>query len=576
MRTLAARPEDERLGVARETMDIYGPLANRLGIGQLKWELEDLAFRFIEPELYKEIAGLIDERRKNREKFILRVINHLQNALQDEGIHAQIDGRPKHIYSIWRKMKRKHKDYHEIYDVRAVRVLVDEIRDCYAVLGVVHSLWMPIPGEFDDYIATPKENGYRSLHTAVIGPKGKTLEVQIRTNQMHQESEYGIAAHWRYKEGTRFDAGFESKIAWLRQILEWKDELANITDFVDHLKSEVLEDRVYVFTPKGNVFDFPQGASPVDFAYRIHTEIGHRCRGAKVDGVIVPLNTELKTGERVEILTAKEGGPSRDWLNSDLGYIKTSKARTKVQHWFRQLNIEQNIAGGRQLLEKELHRLGLSKLRYEDLAKQQGYQKVEDFLAALGRGELKVTQVNRTAQELVAELIEPARPPERSLPVLRRQSGPDAAPDVQVEGVGNLLTQIAKCCKPVPGEPIVGFITQGRGVTIHRRDCPNVVRFQEECFERLMEVNWDEETKGVVQADIHINAVDRPGLLHDITAVLANDKINLIAAQTLSSKHNNSAEMDLTLEIGDMQQLSRILSKINALPNVVDAWRRLA
>lgn len=569
MRTLGWEDEQVQRRIARQTMDVYGPLANRLGIGQLKWELEDLSFRYLDPELYRQIAGLLDERREDRERFVARVGAELGAALKDAGIAAEVDGRAKHIYSIWRKMRRKGVDYHEIYDVRALRVLVDDVRDAYAALGIVHSRWAPLPGEFDDYIATPKENGYRSLHTAVIGPEGRTLEVQIRTHVMHQESELGVAAHWRYKEGTRYDSSFESKIAWLRQILEWRDEVADPGRLLEDFKAELLEDRVYVFTPNGSIVDLPRGATPLDFAYRIHTEVGHRCRGAKVDGRIVPLTYALKSGEQVEVLTAKSGTPSRDWMSPDLGYLKTARARHKVRHWLMAQDRDRNVSDGRALLDKELQRLGPGSLSLEELAKKLRFPKGEDLLVALGRGDLRPGQVARLAQDL-------AEPPmvRTPLPVVPRPAAGVARPaDIQVEGVGNLLTLVARCCKPVPGDEIIGFITQGRGVSIHRRDCPNILRCREDCQQRLIDVQWGGSSQGLYPVDVRIEAMDRQGLLRDVTAVLANEKINVLALSTRSHKSTHTADMSLTLEIGDMAQLSRVLAKLNALPNVAQVRR---
>jgi len=393
MRTLAALGEERQRRIARETMDIFAPLANRLGIWQIKWELEDLAFRYLESADYRRIAGFLAERRIDREAYIEQFMATLRTELANAGIKADVSGRAKHIYSIWRKMIRKHKDFEQIYDVRAVRILVDSVRDCYGALGIVHSLWQHVPGEFDDYIATPKENNYRSIHTAVIGPEGKTVEVQIRTYQMHNESELGVAAHWRYKESAKSDKSFDDKIAWLRSLLEWKDEVAEATDFVDQFKSEVFSERVYVFTPKGNIVDLPAGATPLDFAYHIHTNVGHRCRGAKVNGQMVPLTYALKTGDRVEVLTVKEGGPSRDWLSPHLGYLQTSKARQKVSQWLRLQNLDASIAQGREVLEREFHRLGLADINYEKLASRFEQQNVDSFLAAIGRGDIKPAQL---------------------------------------------------------------------------------------------------------------------------------------------------------------------------------------
>ncbi len=569
MRTLACLPEERRRQIARETLDIFAPLANRLGIWQLKWELEDLALRYLDPERYQQIVDYLAERRVDRERYIAQFVAQLRAELVKAGVAAEVSGRPKHIYSIWRKMRRKGLDFHQIFDVRAVRVLVKGVPDCYAALGVVHMLWQFIPGEFDDYIATPKENNYRSIHTAVIGPEGKTVEVQIRTQDMHQQAELGVAAHWRYKEGVRRDAGFEQKIAWLRSLLEWKDEVADAADFVDQFKSEVFEDRVYLFTPKGNVIDLPMGATPLDFAYTIHTEVGHRCRGAKVNGHIVPLTYKLKTGEQVEVLTIKKGGPSRDWLNPHLGYLHTSKARTKVQYWFKQQNYENNAAAGRAILERELHRLGLADVNYDRLAQKLGVGKVDDFLASIGRGDTRTAQIVSAVQELL-------EPREREVKIFapRGVAAPARGASIQIQGVGNLMTHMARCCRPVPGDPIVGYITRGRGVTIHRRDCANALRSRNDAHERLVEVDWGTETTNTYPVDIQISAFDRQGLLRDITALLANEKINVIAVNTLSDKLQHIARMTLTVEIPDSHKLSQVLAQISQLPNVLEVRRR--
>ncbi len=423
MRTLDSLPQEKQQRIARETMDIFAPLANRLGIWQLKWELEDLAFRYLEPVAYRQIADMLAERRIDREQYIERFVHTLSDELKLAGIAADISGRPKHIYGIWRKMQRKGKDFQHIFDVRAVRVQVASVRDCYAALGIVHTLFTHIPGEFDDYIATPKENNYRSIHTAVIGPDGKTVEVQIRTHDMHQQSELGVAAHWRYKEGAKQDTGFDRKITWLRQLLEWKDEVAEASDFVDQFKSEVFSERVYVFTPKGNIVDLPQGATPLDFAYDIHTEVGHRCRGAKVNGHIVPLTYALKTGEQVEVLTVKEGGPSRDWVSPHLGYLHTSKARSRVQQWFKQQNYDSSVSAGRAGLEREFHRLGFSDINHEKLSSRFGFSKVDDFLAAIGRGEIRSGQIMSAAQEIVEPKTKTA-PPQVQARGPSQQGGP--------------------------------------------------------------------------------------------------------------------------------------------------------
>ncbi len=570
MRTLGSLPEEKQQRIARETLDIFAPLANRLGIWQIKWELEDLSFRYLEPQAYRQIADMLAERRIDREEYIERFVQTLQGEMQQAGIAADISGRPKHIYGIWRKMQRKGKDFQQIFDVRAVRVQVASVRDCYAALGIVHTLFSHVPGEFDDYIATPKENNYRSIHTAVIGPGGKTVEVQIRTHDMHQQSELGVAAHWRYKEGAKQDTGFDRKITWLRQLLEWKDEVAEASDFVDQFKSEMFSERVYVFTPKGNIVDLPQGATPLDFAYDIHTEVGHRCRGAKVNGHIVPLTYALKTGEQVEVLTVKEGGPSRDWVSPHLGYLHTSKARSRVQQWFKQQNYDSSVSAGRAGLEREFHRLGITDINHDKLSQRFGFSKVDDFLAAIGRGEIKSGQIMAAAQDIVEPKTKTAPPliqPRTHVP-----SG--ASTGVTIQGVGNLMTRMGRCCNPLPGDAIVGFITRGQGITVHRRDCPNALRHHDENDERIIEVSWGDETSKTYPVDVEIIAVERSGLLRDITGLLANEKINVIAVNTLSDRQQHTARMTLTLEIPDIDTLSRVLAQIDQLPNVTEVRRR--
>ena len=569
MRTLAALPADKQQRIARETMDILAPLANRLGIWQMKWEIEDLAFRYLEPAAYEQIAGWLAERRVDREEYIARFVESLSRELKKAGIEAEISGRAKHIYSIWRKQQRQGEKLERIFDVRAVRVLVNDVRDCYGALGVVHSLWQYVPGEFDDYIATPKENNYRSIHTAVIGPEGKTVEVQIRTHDMHRASELGVAAHWRYKEGARGDKGYDEKIAWLRTLLEWKDEVAEASDFVDQFKSEVFSERVYVFTPKGNIVDLPAGSTPLDFAYHIHTDVGHRCRGAKVNGQMAPLTHQLKTGDRVEVLTVKEGGPSRDWLSPHLGYLATSKARSKVGHWFKQQNYDASAAAGRDILEREFHRLGLADVNFEKLAARFGHARVDDFLAALGRGDIKPAQITSA----VPELVEPAARAARPFIAPRVVAGKKKPAGVNIQGVGNLLTRMAKCCNPVPGDAIVGFITRGQGVTIHRRDCANALRHHNENEERLIEVSWGARAGQTYPVEVEIAAHDRAGLLRDITGLLANEKINVLGVSTVTDRQE-VAHMTFTLEIPDIETLSRILALIDQIPNVLEVRRR--
>lgn len=572
MRTLRHLPQHEQLRISRETKDLYAPLANRLGIWQLKWELEDLSFRYQQPDTYKQVARLLAERRVDREDYIDRVTQQLSEALTQVGIKAEIDGRPKHLYSIWKKMQRKGLHFHELFDIRAVRILVDDVADCYASLGVVHSLWRHIPKEFDDYIATPKENNYRSLHTAVIGPEGQTLEVQIRTHEMHQQAELGIAAHWRYKEGGVQQQSFEQKIAWLRQVLEWGQEEAAAEDFVDRFKAEIFEDRVYVVSPRGDIIDLPKGATPLDFAYYIHSDIGHRCRGAKVDGRMVQLTYELRNGEQVEILTNKEGGPSRDWLNPSLGYLHTSRARAKARTWFRQQNQEKNIAAGRAILERQLHRLGVADANLERLAQKSRYGKLDEFLAAIGRNDMTSAQIaSLVADQLLPAKEETAEEILQAAPVRERSVGKG---DVSIYGVGDLLTRLAQCCKPALGDAIAGFITRGQGVSVHRSDCANLHRLAEEEGERIIEVSWNHGSDHLYPVDIQIEAMDRQGLLRDISAVLSNEKINVVGVSTRTDQSDHRARMTISILVDDIGQLSRAMDRIAAVRNVLDVHRR--
>ncbi len=572
MRTLKHLPLEKQRRIARETQEIYAPLANRLGIWQLKWELEDLAFRHLEPEKYRRLARSLDERRVGREQYIEGVIRQLSRALTDAGIEAQVTGRPKHIYSIWRKMQRKGVGLEQLYDLRAVRILVKEVADCYHALGIVHTLWRHIPREFDDYIATPKENHYQSIHTAVIGPQGKTLEVQIRTHEMHRHAELGVAAHWVYKEGGGArDTAFEQKIAWLRQLLEWKEESRDAGDFIDRFKSELFQDRVYVLTPQGDILDLPQGATPLDFAYAIHTEVGHRCRGAKVDGRIVPLTHELQSGQQVEILTTRHGGPSRDWLNPQLGYVKSSRARSKILTWFKQQDQEKHISEGKLVLDRELRRLGATDLAMERLVGELKFQEPNELLAAIGRGEVTTAQIAGAVHRLQPPAERPPGEKERSF--ARRPSRQGG--DIRIHGVGDLLTHIARCCKPVLGDSVIGYITQGRGVSIHRRDCPNILNLDGEKRHRLIEVEWGQPEPGEsYPVDVNLRAVDRPGLLRDITTILAAEDVNVLAVNTITDRKQAIATMRLTIAIRDTAQLSKVLNRIAQLPNVLEAWRQ--
>ncbi|WOJ96101.1 GTP diphosphokinase [Congregibacter brevis] len=555
--------------VARDVFDVYAPLAHRLGIGHLKWELEDLSFRYLYNDSYKRIARLLDGKRLERDRFITRVTDQLRSVLGGAGIEFEISGRSKHIYSIWRKMQRKGIGFSQVYDIRALRILVPELKDCYATLGLVHGLWRNIPNEFDDYIASPKENGYRSLHTAVIGPEGKILEVQIRTHEMHEEAELGVCAHWRYKgTDTRQGTGssYDEKINWLRQVLDWHEESGDAVSVEEQLQFDVAQDRVYVFTPRGDVVNLASGGTPLDFAYHVHTEVGHRCRGAKVNGRIVPLTHSLQTGDRVEILTGRENRPRRDWLQSGLGYLQTPRARAKVQAWFKSQAREENVDAGRQLLEREFRRLALTSVDYKRIAVRLSVATVDDMYAAVGSGDLTASQVVNAAETLIGSKPQP------ELRVSRPSSGRKRNA-VQVQGVGNLLTNIAGCCKPVPGDAITGFITQGRGVSIHREDCARVLKISEQHPERVIDVEWGGTPDERFEVDIAIEAYDRQGLLRDVTSMFANARINVLSIQTQTNRKAHAAAMRLTVEVGDLGSLAKLLERLNRLKNVISARR---
>ncbi len=572
IRAVKHSDRERRQRVAREVFEIYAPLAHRLGIGYIKWELEDLSFRYLKPQDYKKIARLLDERRVDREQYIQNVMACVRQSLADASIHAEISGRAKHIYSIWRKMRGKGLEFRELYDIRALRIYVDTLPECYAALGVVHSLWNHIPKEFDDYIATPKENGYQSLHTAVLGPGGKPLEVQIRTHAMHEEAELGVCAHWKYK-GTDTKAqsrSYEAKLSWLRQVLEWQEEIGHsMEDLADHWHLDVEPDRVYVFTKDGHVVDLPIGATPIDFAYRVHSEVGNKCRGAKVAGRIVPLNSRLRTGDQIEILTASNATPSRDWLNANLGYVRTSRARAKIVSWFRQQDRDSNILAGRNMLEAELRRLAIIGVKFEELVESMKLQDCDELFAKLGSGDLRLQQVVHAAQRL---LVDPnkdeidLRPRQSSL---SRKDG-----DIVVEGVGNLLTQMAKCCQPLPGDPIVGYVTMGRGVSIHRADCVNALQLRANELERFIEVNWGEaRASSTYPVWITIKAYDRAFLLRDITGLVANEKKNVVGLNSHLDRDSGIVTIALDIEISSLANLGRVLAKINQLPNVIEVYR---
>ncbi|MEW9898821.1 bifunctional (p)ppGpp synthetase/guanosine-3',5'-bis(diphosphate) 3'-pyrophosphohydrolase [Chitinivorax sp. PXF-14] len=567
MHYLSEVDADTARRVARETLDVFAPLANRLGVWQIKWELEDLAFRFLEPQLYKKIAKLLDEKRLDREQFIADVLRILRGELQALGIHGEVSGRPKHIYSIYKKMQKKHLDFSEVYDVRAVRVLVDDIKDCYTVLGIVHNLWQPIPGEFDDYIAHPKGNFYRSLHTAVVGPNDKALEVQIRTYDMHKHAELGVAAHWRYKEGGKQDPKYEEKIAWLRQILEWRDEVSDASDLAQQFKTELFQDTVYVLTPQGRVIALPKGATPVDFAYHVHTDLGHRCRGAKVNGKIVPLDTTLENGQRIEIMAAKQGGPSVDWLHR--GFLKSPRAINKVRAWIRAQNTDIAVAEGRQVFEREAARLGLLNVNVEQVAQRLDFDDTEEFFKALGHDDIGLRQLASALQTVVAP--EPA-PAVEAADLVRQPKVQKHGQGVLVVGVDKLMTVLAKCCKPVPPDEVVGFVTRGRGISIHRSNCLTLKRLSANAPERLLEASWGASGGSVFSVDIEVEAHDRQSLLRDVSDAIMRDKVNITGANTLSK--DQRAFMRFTVEVNNAEQLRHLLHLILDVPGVIRASRR--
>ena len=570
LRFYAAHQDDLRVQVARETLELYSPLANRLGVWELKWELEDLSFRFLHPDIYRKIAGMLDEKRSEREQFITDAVAKVRAELAAAGVtEVEVYGRPKHIYSIWNKMRKKGVEFSEVYDIRALRIIVNDLKDCYTALGIVHNLWSPISREFDDYISNPKGYYYRSLHTAVRCPDGRSLEIQIRTWEMHKHAELGVAAHWRYKEGSKRSAedSYDEKIAWLRQLLTWKDEVTDSSDWINHYKQAALDETLYVITPQGKVVDLPQGATPVDFAYRVHTDLGHRCRGAKVNGQLVPLNTPLETGQRVEIVTAKHGGPSRDWLNPALNYIHTKSARVKVRAWFSSLALEETLAEGRALIAKELQRAGQTGANIEELSHRLGFSRADDLYIAAARGDLNQRQFQSVARggDLLAETQLPDAVQTRpSKPVAGNQG-------ILIVGVDNLLTQLARCCKPAPPDEIQGFVTRGKGVSIHRMDCPNFANLAALHPERVIETDWGLQTTGVFATDIIVDAHDRQGLLRDISEIFAHERLNVVGVNTQSKQ--GKAHMGFTVEITNLQQLQRTLTLIHEIEGVVGVRR---
>lgn len=575
LRAAANAPAEEQKALAELTADIHAPLANRLGIWQLKWELEDLAFRYLQPETYQRIARLLDEKRTGRERFIEAAKQKIRAALGEVGINAQVDGRPKHIFSIWKKMQRKGLDFSELYDIRAVRVLVDDVADCYAALGLVHQLWTPVPSEFDDYIAKPKGNDYRSLHTAVIGPEGRALEVQIRTHAMHEHAELGVAAHWRYKEGGKGEASFERKVAWMRQLLEQR-EGDDETTLLAGFNTELLEDRIYLLTPRGEVVDVPQGGTVLDFAYHVHTEVGHRCRGAKVNGRIVPLDYKPASGDRVEIMTNKTGEPRRDWLLASNGFLASGRARDKVRAWFHKLDRVRNLQAGKEMLEKELRRVAMMQADLAPVLEKFHMAGVEDLQLALALGDMGASQISRVLHDHAQALLQAqsATPAKPDKPVARpRPRSDDQSSRFTVEGVGNLLSQIARCCQPVPGDAIVGYLTRGRGVSIHRRNCASLQRLVAAQPDRELPVNWGQAAASRYEVGIQVRAYDRKWLLKDVTNVIAQAEVNILGISSHLDESRGLADIRVTLKVSDFEQLSQLLAKLDTVPGVQDARR---
>ena len=566
--------EETRVMVARECASIYAPLANRLGIGQLKWELEDLAFRYLHPITYKQIAHQLDGKRRERAEYIETIVGDLQGLLDSEEIRAEVYGRPKHIFSIWKKMQKKRLTFEQLFDIRAVRIIAERLQDCYAALGTVHASYKHLPNEFDDYIATPKPNGYQSIHTVIVGPEGKSVEIQIRTQKMHQDAELGVAAHWKYKEGsTGKQSGYDERINWLRRILAWQEEVAESGDLVEELRSQVFDDRVYVFTPKGDVIDLPQGATPLDFAYYIHSNVGHRCIGAKVNGRIVPFTYLLQSGDQIEVLTGKEPNPSRDWMHPGLGYVHSSQARATIHSFFKKQDRDKNLAAGKELLERELQRAHLPAKVPNEAFEKFNLQTLDDLYTAVGAGDVRVMQVIN----FIHHLQEPPAPePEISPKVKTRKTaaGSGKKDAVVVQGVGHLMSQLANCCKPVPGEAILGYITQGRGVSVHKESCDQLQHLLSQHPERQIEVNWSQELKVGFETGIDIFCHDRTGLLRDITTVLANENVPLLGVNSLSDKNRQTALITISIEVQDLDTVSKVLTRLRQLKGVTDAKRK--
>ncbi|WP_070970424.1 GTP diphosphokinase [Vibrio sonorensis] len=571
--------DEVRAAAAKECANIYAPLANRLGIGQLKWEIEDYAFRYQQPETYKQIAKQLSERRIVREQYITDFVDDLTNEMQVCGINAEVSGRPKHIYSIWRKMQKKSLAFDELFDVRAVRIIADQLQDCYAALGVVHTKYKHLPNEFDDYVANPKPNGYQSIHTVILGPEGKTIEIQIRTKQMHEDSELGVAAHWKYKEGGSGRSGYDEKITWLRKLLDWQEEMSDSGEMLDELRSQVFDDRVYAFTPRGDVVDLPMGATPLDFAYHIHSEVGHRCIGAKVAGRIVPFTHKLHMGDQVEIITSKEPNPSRDWLNPSLGFVHSGRARAKINAWFRKQSREKNLEAGREILEAEIAKIGATLKDAESYAlKRFNVNSADELFVGVGSGDLRINQiinhinalVNKpTAEEEDQQALEKLQEAENKAPAQSRPKK-DA---VVVEGVDNLMTHLARCCQPIPGDEICGYITQGRGISVHRSDCEQLEELRHHAPERIIDTVWGSGFVGSYILTVRVEAMERGGLLKDITTLFANEKLKVTSMKSRVDYRSQLSILDFDLEVTNVEVLSRIMKRVEQIKDVMSVKR---
>ncbi|MFQ3178134.1 MAG: GTP pyrophosphokinase [Pseudoalteromonas tetraodonis] len=567
LRNVKDAAEEERVIAAKETAYIFAPLANRLGIGQLKWELEDLAFRYLHPDIYKNIAKQLDDKRLAREAYMADMVEQVKQRLHEAGIKAEVYGRPKHIYSIYKKMAKKNYEFDQLFDIRAMRIVVERLQDCYGALGIVHTNWRHLNKEFDDYVATPKQNGYQSIHTVVFGPEGKTVEIQIRTHDMHQDAELGVAAHWMYKEGALpgRGSGYEQKISWLRKLLQWQEEVVDGSDLAQELKNQVVEDRVYVFTPRGDIFDLPLGATPLDFAYYIHSNVGHRCIGAKIFGKIVPFTHQLSTGDQVEILTQKQPNPSRDWLNPSLGYIKSSRARAKIHHWFKQLDRDKNLSAGKEILDNELQKLELTYKDLDPAIKRFNFRELDDLMVAIGAGDIRLNQMlnfitDRTEHEPVIRFKSPSK-------VTGDKNG------IVVDGVGSLMSHVARCCRPVPGDEIIGYITQGRGIAVHREDCDSFSNLKNKHPERVISVSWSDDISSSYALTIRIEASDRSGLIRDISSALANEKVNVLNMNVNTVDSTQTAIFVMQIEVHDLQGTNKVLSKLHQIEGVHSAKR---